>query len=88
MEGLVLLAGRFRRHSLRHGDSRAPAGAKPKRLGLSLALIARAYAQPERDTRTPAGGASSPATSTSATPAGFSRSRHHGFVCRLYRRPL
>lgn len=86
MEGLVLLAGR-RCHGLRHGKGGAEVGGKPQRFGLTLTLIALVHAQPDRHTRTPAGGYAGTHTSTtapiSATPAPFSLGLHLGCVCRL-----
>lgn len=87
MEGLVLLAAGRRCHSLRHGKDGAEVGGKPQRFGLTLTLVVLAHAQPDRHTRTPAGGYAGTHTSTtapiSATPARFSLGLHLGCVCRL-----
>lgn len=89
MEGLVLLVARRRSHGLRRGKDGAEVGREPWRFVLTLAVIAIAHVQPERDIRTPTGGyTSTPASTTAATPAGHRLGVHPGCVFRLYRRPL
>ena len=87
MEGLVLLSAGRRCYSLWHGKDGAEVGGKPQRFGLTLTLVALVHAQPDRHTRTPAGGYAGTHTSTtapiSATPARFSLGLHLGCVCRL-----